>query len=96
MKDAERKEVDELARFMWASWGGSDPDCSWQTLDEPYKFKWKSQAEMIINNGYTKRLQDNKLVPLDVKKLSVLLCAHRGGHPGFPTASWDNELAELI
>jgi hypothetical protein len=85
MNDTESKE--ELTFNLLNKWG----NCTNITMTD------KAIVEMYAEKfGFTKRPQDNNLMPLDVKKLSVLLCAHRGGHPGFPTTSWDNELAELI
>lgn len=64
-------EIENLARLMWASWGGIDPDKSWLELDEKYKFKWKAQAEVLIDNGYRKN-KPEELVALDEPSLRRL------------------------
>ena len=52
--------------------------------------------EKMDEIGFTKRPQDNALVPLDRDKLAKILAQHRGGHSGFPPASWDYDLADVI
>ena len=52
--------------------------------------------EKMDEIGFTKRPQDNNLVPLDRDKLAKILAQHRGGHSGFPPASWDYDLADVI
>lgn len=74
MTDTKSKEVEELAKDLQEY---SDTQIN---LGKS-KYGREKMAEWFVKKGYTKRPQDNNLVPLDVKKLSVLLCAHRGGHP---------------
>lgn len=62
-------QVDKLASLMWASWGGSDSDCSWNDLDLRIKYKWLVQADYIISNGYTR---STPLVALDIMELQKL------------------------
>lgn len=68
--DDEQMEIEELAKLMWASWGGSNYGEPWEKLDEPYKLKWRSQAELIIDNGYRKQSpESSKLILLDKKEI---------------------------
>lgn len=60
--DDEQMEIEELAKLMWASWGGSNYGEPWEKLDEPYKLKWRSQAELIIDNGYRKQPPESRKV----------------------------------
>ena len=85
MTDTERKEVEELAKLMrvFSGWDWGESDCI-------------RIAEQMIKERYTKRPQNNALVPLDRDKLAKILAQHRGGHSGFPPASWDYDLADVI
>jgi hypothetical protein len=64
---------------------------------EAYEGDVQELIENILFARFTKRPQDNNaLVPLDRDKLAKILAQHRGGHSGFPPASWDYDLADVI
>ena len=82
MTDTERKEVEELGLFMYQRY--VIPNFGFQN--------YKDLASILVREGYTKRPQENNLVPLD----ELELCRHLDRLNVKGTTQYIEKIAESI
>lgn len=82
------KDIEDLARLMWASWGGSSPDLPWNRLPEVHQFKWKAQAELLISHGYSRHLKQEGLDSLKLHGLAYTCWITDGTRQDFDVAKF--------